>query len=124
LQTSAQTLQLEQIHRITTGKNVKIALVDTGVELNHPDLIGQISTTADYTKGNTEQFSADVHGTAVAGIIAAIKDNNIGIVGVAPNAEIIALKACWIQQGVSQAVCNSFTLALAIKKRSKWMLIF
>jgi subtilisin family serine protease len=119
LQTSAQTLQLEQIHRITTGKNVRIALVDTGVELNHPDLVGQILATADYSKGNTEQFSADVHGTAVAGIIAAIKDNDIGIVGVAPNAEIIALKACWIQQGVNQAVCNSFTLALAINKAIK-----
>ncbi len=119
LQTGVQALQLEQIHRITTGKNIRIALIDTGVELNHPDLTGQITDTFDFTKENSRQFSTDVHGTAVAGIIAAIKNNGIGVVGVAPNAEVLALKACWLQQGMTHATCNSFTLALAINKAIK-----
>ncbi len=118
-QTGVQSLQLEQVHRITTGKNIKIALIDTGVELNHPDLAGQISTTGDFTKEHAKQFSTDLHGTAVAGIIAAIKNNGIGGVGVAPDAEVLALKACWLQQGMTHATCNSFTLALAINKAIK-----
>lgn len=119
LQTGIQALHLEQVHRFTTGKNIRIALVDTGVELNHPDLDGQISSSYDFTKEKSKRFSIDKHGTAVAGVIAAIKNNSTGIVGVAPASKVIALKACWLQQGKTHATCNSFTLALAINRAIK-----
>jgi subtilisin family serine protease len=118
LQASMQALQLEDIHRSTTGKGVKIALIDTGVELNHPDLAGQISDHHDFTKEDFKHFS-DKHGTAVAGVIAAVKDNGTGIVGVAPGAKVIVLKACWQSKGMTRASCNSFTLALAINRAIK-----
>ncbi len=119
LQSSMQALQLEGIHRSTTGNGIRIALIDTGVELNHPDLAGQISDTDDFTGEDSKRFSTDIHGTAVAGVIAAVKNNGTGIVGVAPDAEIIVLKACWLPQGMTRASCNSFTLALAINRAIK-----
>ena len=51
----------------------------------------------------------------MAGVIAASANNGVGIVGVAPGAEIYALKACWQQPpGSREAVCNSYTLAKAV----------
>ena len=55
------------------------------------------------------------HGTAVAGVISASANNSLGIVGVAPAVEIIALKACWqLQEQTDTAHCNSLTLAQAL----------
>lgn len=80
-----------------SGKGVKIAVIDTGVDANHQDL-----TVKEGTCTLDDTFSTDAcaksyidengHGTHVAGIIAA-KNNTIGIVGVAPDAEIYAVKA-------------------------------
>jgi len=56
------------------------------------------------------------HGTAVAGIIAAVADNHIGIAGVAPHARLMALRACW-QQAPGKSpptVCDSLSLAKAL----------
>ena len=65
-------------------------------------------------------FSGDKHGTAIAGVIAARANNGMGIVGIAPGAKLIALKACWpTPSGSIEAVCNSFTLALAINTAIK-----
>jgi subtilisin family serine protease len=120
LQTSLLALQLKKVHHFTTGKNVRIALIDTGVEINHPDLSGQISGTRDFTRdSSTTEFSTDKHGTAVAGVIAAIEGNGIGIIGVAPDSQVLVLKACWQRQGKDYASCNSFTLALAINQAIK-----
>lgn len=73
-----------------TGKGVKIAVIDTGVA-KHPDLIisGGVSTV-DYT---TSYEDDEGHGTHVAGIIGAERNNGIGTVGVAPDADIYAVKA-------------------------------
>ena len=60
-------------------------------------------------------FVNDIHGTAVAGIMAALGDNGKGIVGVAPDSKLIALKACWPEKPDSPAaVCDSLTLAKAL----------
>ena len=73
-----------------TGKGVKIALIDTGVNEKHPDLniAGGVSFV-EYTKSYEDDNG---HGTHVAGIIGAL-DNDIGTVGVAPDAELYAIKA-------------------------------
>ncbi len=60
--------------------------------------------------------SPSIHGTAVAGIIGARADNSVGIVGVAPEARLMALRACWqVPADASAAVCSSFTLAKALQ---------
>jgi subtilisin family serine protease len=77
LQTSATALRLDQLHQMATGKNVRIAEIDTGVELKHPDLDGQLARAKNLS---TEQIMSPNGGTAVAGIIVAKADNGIGIV--------------------------------------------
>lgn len=115
LQHSSQALRLDQAHRWATGKGVKVAVVDTGVDFDHPDLRGRVIMAQSFVDRGERTFTTDIHGTAVAGLIAASANNDVGIVGVAPGAEIYALKACWQQPPASRdAVCNSYTLAKAV----------
>lgn len=115
LQHGALELRLEAAHRLATGKGVTVAVVDTGVDLDHPDLRGRIARMGNFVDTRSQTFTSDVHGTAIAGVIAAAAGNDEGIVGVAPGARIFALKACWQQSADSRrAVCNSYTLARAV----------
>ena len=115
LQHSAETLRLQQAHRWATGKGVRVAVIDTGVDLDHPDLRGRVVKAQNFVDQGEHSFTSDFHGTAVAGVIAAAANNEVGIVGVAPQAQIYALKACWQQPaGAREAVCNSYTLAKAV----------
>ena len=112
LQYGAHAIRADLAHRWATGRGVRIAVVDTGVDTSHPDLRGRIAKTATFVEGGERTFTGDSHGTAVAGVIAADADNGIGIFGVAPEAQIIAVKACWHPaRGTSEAVCSSWTLA-------------
>lgn len=114
LQKNLKLLGLDRAHRVARGSGVRIALVDTGVSIDHPDLAGAVVKWRDFTGRGTRAFKSDVHGTEVAGVIAARADNGIGIAGVAPKADLIALKACWQRSGKPHAVCNTFTLAESI----------
>jgi len=115
LQHGSTSLRLEQAHRRATGKGVKIAVVDTGVDFDHPDLRERVKKAQNFVDRGERSFTSDIHGTAVAGLIAATANNDVGIAGAAPQAEIYALKACWEQPpGVRQAVCTSYTLAKAV----------
>ena len=82
--------------KLSKGANTKIALLTDGVQLDHPDLKNNLlqgfNVTSENGSFNGESSSVyDVGGTEEAGIIAA-EDNNIGIVGVAPEAKIIPIK--------------------------------
>ena len=107
-------LRLSELHRIATGKGVKVAQIDTGVDWRHPDLADGVTSHRNFV--DDSPYVAEVHGTAVAGIIAARGNNGIGMVGVAPDATLLALRACWAEAPAAQpAVCNSFTLAKALQ---------
>ncbi|KAF1007404.1 MAG: Thermitase [Luteibacter sp.] len=102
-------------HATSQGHGVQVAVIDTGVDFNHPDLQGRIATMHDMVGTDDAAFSRDAHGTEVAGIIAAVGDNHQGIVGIAPAATLSVYKACWYTtDGNSGAHCNSFTLAKAM----------
>lgn len=72
-----------------TGKDVKVAVIDTGVNMKHPDLA--IAGGATFVENTTTYNDDNGHGTHVAGIIGA-KDNDKGVVGVAPDADLYAIK--------------------------------
>lgn len=102
-------------HRWATGQGVKVAVVGTGVDTKHPDLHGRIIRTINFVEGGERTFARDSHGIAVAGVIAATADNEVGIFGIAPQADIVVVKACWQPApGTQEAVCSSWTLAKAI----------
>jgi subtilisin family serine protease len=114
LQTVLRDLTVAQAQQWSRGAGVRIAIIDTGVDFEHPDLVGQVIARRNFVDADETAFRSDLHGTAVAGVIAAIADNHIGIVGIAPDARLFALKACWQAPGGAAAACNSFTLAQAL----------
>ena len=115
VQTGNERMSIAAAHRLSTGRGVRIALIDTGLDTSHPDLRGRVLAQRNFVDNDTLQFQRDRHGTAVAGVIAANAGNGAGIVGVAPEAQLLALKACWqLQQGRDEARCNTFTLAQAL----------
>jgi subtilisin family serine protease len=72
----------------TQGKGIKIAVLDTGIAYNHPDLSQAVIGIRDFTGSPFGAADLDGHGTHVAGILAARKDSQ-GVVGVAPKAELL-----------------------------------
>ena len=115
LQHGFDNLQAGLLHQWGKGSGVSVAVIDTGVDIKHPEFVNRISESRNFVDSDDAQFSKDVHGTAVAGIIAAAANNGIGMVGVAPDASLMPLKACWQQEDASEsASCNSFTLAKAL----------
>jgi serine protease len=84
----------------TTGAGIRVGVIDSGVDLNHADLQGRIAATAACvnTRGASSACAAGAgqdaagHGTHVSGIIAANKDNGIGIAGIAPSAQLVVAR--------------------------------
>ena len=111
MQPAARDWRLAALHESVTGRQVRVAVIDSGVERAHPDLQRQVELSEDFVAGRGTP--AEAHGTAVAGIIAAQADNGIGIVGVAPQARVLALRACW-QQTAESTLCSSLSLAQAL----------
>jgi len=84
----------------TTGAGVRIGIVDTGVDLAHEDLAGKVvahtscvGSAGDPAKCTGSGQDDQGHGTHVAGIAAAFKDNGVGVAGVAPDAQLVVAKA-------------------------------
>lgn len=116
LQRALRDLDVVAAQRRSRGTGVRIAVIDTGVDLRHPDLRGRIIAHRNFVDDDEAQFVRDRHGTEVAGVIAAVANNGIGIVGIAPDSRLLAFKACWQLEGSSGgAVCNSFTLAQGLE---------
>jgi subtilisin family serine protease len=114
LQNNVQRMAIPEAQSLGLGAGVRVAVIDTGVELDHPDLPSTARST-NFVDDDRRAFGEDAHGTAVAGIIAAIPNNGIGIVGVAPDVQLLLYKACWRAAATgSQALCNTFTLAQAL----------
>ena len=83
---------------MNTGENyIKIAVLDSGTDTNHVDLVGNLLPGFDATGSGTKgypntTYSNDGHGTCTAGIIAARADNNIGIAGIAYDCKAIPVR--------------------------------
>jgi len=115
LQTNLLTLGIARAHERAQGAGVRVALIDTGVDARHPDLAGRIVRTHSFLATRAPAASFLRHGTAMAGLIAAVANNHIGIVGIAPQAQLEVFEACWqLRPDSDAAACNTFTLAEAL----------
>jgi membrane-anchored mycosin MYCP len=115
-------LRLDEAHRFATGKNVKIAIIDTGTR-PHARFGGRVESGGDYVatgpgKDGTED--CDGHGTEVAGVAAAGKDPNTNFIGAAPDAGVLAIRTnsdkykIDVAGGAATGAGNVKTLAYAI----------
>ena len=115
LQHGFREIDVADAHQWSRGASVRVAIVDTGIDVSHPDLRGRVAMIRNFVDSDRAQFERDRHGTEVAGVIAAVANNGEGIVGVAPNVKLLAFKACWqLVADLDGARCNSFTLAQAL----------
>jgi subtilisin family serine protease len=98
-------------HSRATGRGVRIAIIDSGIAADHPDLAGRIALAEDFTGAGA---AAEIHGTGVAGVVAAVEGNGVGIVGIAPSADLLALRACRaLDPSHPEARCAGLALARA-----------
>ena len=74
-----------------TGTGIKVAIIDTGIDLDHPDLAANVKTGANFVNTSKSPEDDNGHGTHVAGTVGAL-DNAIGVVGVAPTASLYPVK--------------------------------
>ena len=96
--TPGADMQIPDAWSVTTGSpDIKIAVLDSGTDTNHVDLVGNLLPGYDATGGGSlgypnTTYSNDAHGTCTAGIISAIGDNGEGIVGIAYTSKVIPVK--------------------------------
>ena len=85
-------LQANETWDLTKGQSIVVAVIDTGLDLNHPDLQGQwVQGYNELNPLNPPQDDQG-HGTHVSGIISATMNNQIGIAGIAPSSKIMPVK--------------------------------
>lgn len=111
----AQVSAMDAWSVITGSPEIVIAVIDSGVKLDHPEFAGRLTPGYDFV--NNDEFADDDmgHGTHVAGIIAAALDNGQGVAGVCPNCRLMPVKVLnennmgtWSQlaKGILYAVDN------------------
>ena len=84
--------RIRAMNKVNKGAGINVAVIDTGIDLNHPDLAANIAGGTNCSTGGKRGYNdGHGHGTHVAGIIAAL-DNGIGVVGVAPAAKLWAVR--------------------------------
>jgi subtilisin family serine protease len=101
-----------------TGKGVRIAIIDDGFDINHPEIKDNIVATISVDEygnvlGNNVEHTdtSDMHGTAISGIIAS-KDNDIGLRGIAPDVELILIKMPFEQSPTDSSIIEVFNQAI------------
>ena len=83
--------EAERLNIELKGEGYSVCVIDTGVNYNHPALIGRVISGYDFVNNDSDPVDDNGHGTHVSGIIAS---NDTTYTGVAPKAKIVAIKAC------------------------------
>ena len=98
---------------VSRGAGQIVAVIDTGVDSAHPDLQGQLVPGYDFVDNDAQPFDENGHGTLIAGIIAALTGNSVGVASVAPRAKIMPVRVLGSDgSGSSTAVSAGITWAV------------
>ena len=114
LQHGLSILNISAAHRISQGRGVRVAIIDSDADSRHEDLKGRLGKIEIFASGRSGSDAE--HGTAVASVIGANANNAVGIVGIAPQARLELFVACWVGDRTDNAICDSFTLAKALDR--------
>ncbi|MEB3222700.1 MAG: S8 family peptidase [Candidatus Sericytochromatia bacterium] len=103
----------EAAWQVTPGvPETVVAIVDTGIDYNHPDLTGRVIKGRDFANNDDDPMDGHSHGTHCAGIAGASAANGIGIAGVAPGVTLMAVKVLSDSgSGSTDAVCGGIVWA-------------
>ena len=85
-------IEADAAHSVSTGAGAVVAVVDSGVQADHPDLAGRVGQGYDFVQHDATPQDGNGHGTHVSGIIAAATGNGIGVESVAPGATIMPVR--------------------------------
>lgn len=109
-------VQAPQAWDITHGTpSTVIAILDTGIDLEHPDLAGKVISSINFTNSPTANANGNIHGTHVAGIAAALTNNALGVAGLGRDCSLMNVKVLgddgygyysWISEGIIWAADN------------------
>lgn len=113
---SVKGVGIERVHSLATGKNVVVGMVDTGVDRQHPEIADRIIMSGNFVDHDRGRFDNDEHGTSVAGVIGSAANNDLGIVGVAPEVKLMIFKACWQDERTGGSKCDSFSIVKALNE--------
>ena len=101
-----EKLALTEAHLIATGKDVKVAVIDSEIDAKHPDLEGAIS--GNYDALPSDDQTAHPHGTGMAGAIA----SHQRLLGIAPGAKLLAVRAFGVNTGGAQGTSMNIVRGL------------
>lgn len=104
-------LRTDQAHKITNGTGITVAIIDSGVDASHPDLVGSVRPGIDLTDGGPGdgRTDEDGHGTGMAGLIAAHGRTR----GIAPGAAILPVKVSPHRQMTSADIVEGIRWAIS-----------
>ncbi|TWJ26705.1 type VII secretion-associated serine protease mycosin [Micromonospora sagamiensis] len=106
-------LDAESAWRTSTGRGVTVAVIDSGVDATHPDLVGQVLPGLDLVAPDgTAEPDPVGHGTTVAALIAGRRDDHRGVVGLAPDAKVLPIRVLDEE--------NRYDDALVVAKGVRW----
>jgi subtilisin family serine protease len=97
-------IRADQAHAVSQGAGAIVAVVDTGVRTDHPDLAGRLLAGRDFVTPGAPMHDGNGHGTHVTGIVAADEGNGIGVEGVAPQAQVLPVRVLGDDGSGSEAV--------------------
>ncbi len=107
------TYNVPEHWKSTRGQGVRVAVLDTGLDANHPDLDGAVDDARDFTRSSHGFADSQGHGTHVSGTIAA-RQNDRGVVGVAPQCRLLVAKVLGDDgSGTSEQVARGIEWAAA-----------
>lgn len=113
LQWDKQVTDVPEAHETSTGDGARLSIIDTGIYVDHPDLKENVNADAGrlFKHGDVTHDTDDVygHGTHVAGIAAGSDDGTTGIVGTAPDAELVSLRVFYYEDYDGDGEVELFT---------------